>query len=327
MKAFRYISAQSCNEAQQAVGSASGNGKFLAGGIDLLAEMKDYIVTPELLVDVKRVKDFDKTAIGDESVTISGLAHVAEIAADSDLAKLFPGMIQAAGEIGSPQIRNVATLGGNLLQHSRCWYYRQRDLTCLRRGGDSCPAAEGDNRYLAIFTGCACISTVVSNMSVILTALDAKVNVIPAVGGAKKTLSMEALYANAWTDPKVPHSLDNGDLVTGVSVPTLRKRSVYLQQSEKRSFDWALVSCGVAGNVSNGTFSNVRVVLGASAPVPYQVPAVNAFLEGKPVNEESVSAAAKMMVEAAKPLAENGYKVPLAQTLIRRALLAMGATT
>jgi xanthine dehydrogenase YagS FAD-binding subunit len=315
MNAFQYVSAKSPDEAISLVGA---NGRYLGGGIDLLNEMKDYIQTPDVLVDVKHVSITAPDGAGHH---LPATITVAEIAAHADLKKVFPGLSEAAGEVGSPQIRNVATLAGNLLQHSRCWYYRQPDIVCLKRGGDMCHGQEGENKYLSLFTGCSCVSPVVSNLSVILTALDAKV--IVKRDGKQQTMTMAELYHEAWVNPAAHNSLDPHDFLMGVTVPTKRTRSAYRQQSEKREFDWALVSCAAAGNVTGGVITDARVALGAVAPVPYVVEEANQFLEGKALTDENASHAAELILKDAKPLAHNGYKVPLAHTLIRRTLLAL----
>jgi xanthine dehydrogenase YagS FAD-binding subunit len=315
MNAFQYASAHSPDEA---VTLAGKNGLYLGGGIDLLNLMKDYIQTPDMLVDVKKVSIVAPDGAGHH---LPATITVAEIAAHPDLKKAFPGLSEAAGEVGSPQIRNVATLAGNLLQHSRCWYYRQPDIVCLKRGGDMCHAQEGENKYHSLFTGCSCVSPVVSNLSVILTALDAQV--VVKRGGKQQTMTMAELYHEAWVNPAAHHSLDPQDFLLGVTVPGKRMRSAYRQQSEKREFDWALVSCAAAGNVTGGVITDARVALGAVAPVPYVVDEANQFLEGKALTEENVSQAADIILKDAKPLEHNGYKVPLAKTLIRRTLLAL----
>lgn len=317
MNAFQYASASSPDEAISLVGT---KGRYLGGGIDLLNLMKDYIETPDILVDVKQVALTLPTPAGTDHY-LPATITVAEIAADTDLQKAFPGLSEAAGDVASPQIRNVATLAGNLLQHSRCWYYRQPDIVCLKRGGETCYGQKGENKYLALFSGCSCISPVVSSLSVILTALDAQVTVKRA--GKEQTLTMAELYHEAWINPAAHNSLDPHDFLLHVTVPTKRTLSAYRQQSEKQAFDWALVSCAAAGNVTGGVITDARVALGAVAPVPYVVDEANHFLEGKALTEENVSKAADIILKDAKPLEHNGYKVPLAHTLIRRTLLAL----
>ena len=321
MSPFKYASASTPGEATSLVGD---KGRYLGGGIDLLGEMKDFIATPDILVDVKgiAVTVGHQPAPGSTETEhyLPGSTTIADIAADPAISGSLAGLVEAASEVGSPQIRNVATLAGNLLQHSRCWYYRQPDITCLKRGGTICYGQEGENKYLSLFSGCACVSPIVSNLAVMLTALEATVLFQHTILYSK---SMQGLYETAWKDPVAHNSRNPRDFLIGVSVPLGRKRSAYRQVSEKSEFDWAMVSCAAAGNVANGVLTDARVVLGAVAPVPYMVEAANDYLEGKPLTEEHASHAADLILKNAKPLAHNGYKVPLAHTLIRRTLLAL----
>jgi xanthine dehydrogenase YagS FAD-binding subunit len=336
MNPFQYATASSPDEAISLIGK---NGRYLGGGIDLLGEMKDYIVSPDILVDVKAIGDratpppnepvgwnpvltiMHTGAPGPPACFVPGWATVAQISASESLKKYYPGVGEAASEVGSPQIRNVATLAGNLLQHSRCWYYRQPDITCLKRGGTTCYGTEGENKYLSLFSGNPCISPIVSNLAAILTALDATVSIQRA--GKQEPMTMHDLYKKAFTDPSAHNSLEPHAFLTGATIPFRRTRSAYRQVSEKSEFDWALVSCAAAGNVTDGKITDARVVLGAVAPVPYMVEAANQYLDGKPLTDEHASHAADLILKDAKPLAHNGYKVPLAHTLIRRTLLAL----
>jgi xanthine dehydrogenase YagS FAD-binding subunit len=325
MNPFQYVSAQTPDEATSFIGK---NGRYLAGGIDLLGEMKDYIISPDILVNIKTMPtgiQFQDRENPDANghATLNTTTTITELASDKTLDDVLPGLCEAASEVGSPQIRDMATLGGNLLQHSRCWYYRQPDIVCLKRGGSTCYGKDGENKYLALYSGCDCVSPIVSNLSVILTALDAKVQV--KRNGQETLLSMHELYQDAWKNPAAHNALKPEEFLLSVTVPLKRRQSAYRQLSEKREFDWALVSCAAAANITDGKIHDARVVLGAVAPVPYMVEAANQFLEGKPLTDETASQAADLILKDAKPLAQNGYKVPLAHTLIRRTLLALNA--
>ena len=342
MSPFQYVTASSPDEAVSLIGQ---NGRYLGGGTDLLGEMKDYIISPDVLVNVKAVvlpgsvhfvpasptitapdlqlnlNSPSNSQEPPEPIRIASFCTLSDLAADERVKKFLPGVSEAASEVGSPQIRNEGTLAGNLLQHSRCWYYRQPDIVCLKRGGDMCHAHNGENKYHSLFTGCPCVSPVVSNLSVILTALEATADIKRA--GKTPTMTMSELYHEAWKNPAVHNSLDPQDFLVNVTVPLKRTHSAYRQVSEKSEFDWALVSCAAAGNVTNGTITNARVALGAVAPVPYMVEAAHHYLEGKLLTDETASKAADIILKEAKPLAHNGYKVPLAHALIRRTLLAL----
>lgn len=320
MKNFEYVTAQS---SASAAGLLGENGRYLAGGIDLLGEMKEYIVSPARVVNVKTIPGADSIRINDGKLLLGANATVAALAAHPDIQKSCPALAEAASEVGSPQIRAVATLGGNLAQHSRCWYYRQRDLTCLKRGGSTCYGREGQNKYLGIFSGNPCISPAVSNLAVALAALDARVSVLRKIG--EENLSIPELYREAWENPLAQNSLKPGDLITAVSVPIGPGKCAYLQMSERSDFDWALVSCAVAGKMEEGKISRGRIVLGSVAPVPYLAEDAAKFLEGKVLDEKSAAQAADLAVAKATPFAHNGYKIPIAKALIRRALLKLTA--
>ncbi|HKI69931.1 MAG TPA: FAD binding domain-containing protein, partial [Verrucomicrobiae bacterium] len=306
------------DSAQQMV---ADDGRYIAGGNDLLGRMKDYITEPKIVVNIKSLPGLDRIERGDKNWTIGTLVTIAQIESDPEIGKTFPGLQAAAAEVGSQQIRNVATLGGNLSQHSRCWYYRHRDIQCLKKHGDMCYARHGDNRYHSLFSGNPCISPVVSNLATALTALDATAVVLR--DGKETRMNMAELYHLAWENPYAHNSLNPGDLILKVEIPTARTSSAYLQISDKHAFDWALVSCAAAGKVIGGKLSEARVALGCISPVPYQVKTANDFLEDKTLDDPTASKAADLILANAQPLEFNGYKVPLAHTLIRRTLLKL----
>src|SRR5438309_701178 len=264
MKSFSYATATSPAGARELAGS---DGRFLAGGMDLLSEMKEYIAQPKTLVNIKSLPGLDKIEQGDKVWAIGSLVTIAELEDHAELKKAFRGLQEAAADVGSRQIRNLGTVGGNLAQHSRCWYYRQRDVHCLKKGGDMCYARHGDNRYHSLFTGNTCISPVVSNLAVAFGALDAAV--IVQKGDKPQRMSIAELYAEAWHNPEAHNSLEPGDLILKVEVPVQQRRSAYLQMSSRTEFDWALVSCAAAARVEANKLSQARVVLGAISNVPY----------------------------------------------------------
>ncbi len=319
MNPFEYVTAQTVASAPELV---KDGGRFFAGGNDLLGEMKDYIAAPKRLVNIKALPDTHDIKIDGAVCFIGTNVTVAQIAAHPKLGELYPGLVEAAREVASPQIRNVATLGGNLAQHSRCWYYRHKDLQCLKRGGATCYAREGENKYHAIFSGNPCISPITSNMATALAALDGRAAV--RRGNGTVTLSMAELYRDAWTNPLAHNSLGPTDLIIGVELPAKSgTKSAYLQVSEKSEFDWALASCAVAAVVEGKTLRKPRIALGQVAPVPYESEAVNSFLDGKALDEAAAARAGEMMLSEAAPFEHNAYKIPLAQALIRRALLRL----
>jgi xanthine dehydrogenase YagS FAD-binding subunit len=318
MNTFQYVTALSPDSARQLAGD---HGAYIAGGNDLLGLLKDYLSTPDILVNIKSLPGLDTIQQGQDKWTLGALVKIAELEDSTDIQSAFPGIHDAASEIASPQIRNVATVGGNLAQHSRCWYFRHRDTVCLKKGGDLCYARDSDNRYHCLFTGNTCISPVVSSLATTFAALDAKAIVLR--DGKETPMSMDELYRRAWENPLAHNSLEQGDLIVRVEIPTTRSRSAYMQVSDKHAFDWALVSCAAAANVVNGKLDKPRVALGSISPVPHQVAAANEFLNGKTLDDNTASQAADMILKDAKPLQQNAYKVPMAHALIRRTLLKL----
>jgi xanthine dehydrogenase YagS FAD-binding subunit len=318
MNAFEYATARTPDTARQLVGD---HGAYIAGGNDLLGLLKDYLVAPDILVNIKSLPGLDQIQPGQDKWTFGALVKIAELEDSADVQNAFPGIHDAASEIASPQIRNVATVGGNLAQHSRCWYFRHRDTVCLKRGGDLCYARESDNRYHSLFTGNTCISPVVSSLATTFAALEATAIVLRE--GKEIPMSMDELYQRAWENPLAHNSLDAGDLIVRVEIPTVRSRSAYMQVSDKHAFDWALVSCAAAANVVDGKLDKPRVAVGSISPVPHQVAAANQFLDGQTLDDNTASQAADMILKEAKPLQHNAYKVPMAHALIRRTLLKL----
>jgi xanthine dehydrogenase YagS FAD-binding subunit len=313
MRSFEYVKARSVEGAVQLSSSES---RFLSGGIDLLGEMKEYIVSPRRVIDLKTIPNLDRIDTSTETWTLGANVRIAEIASNDQVRAMLPGLAEAAAEVGSPQIRNVATLGGNLAQHSRCWYYRHRDLRCLKRGGSTCYAREGENKYHSLYSGNPCISPVVSNLAVILAALGAKV--IVRRGEQEETFAIPDLYSDAWNNPLAHNSLRPADLIVRVEVTAAKNRSTYMQISEKRDFDWALVSCAAAGQKTAGAWAQLAVFLGAVAPIPYAVE--SPLLERGELTSDSIASIAETLAAKATPLAQNGYKLPIAQALVRRCL-------
>jgi xanthine dehydrogenase YagS FAD-binding subunit len=318
MKAFEYATALSTDSARQLV---ADHGAYLAGGNDLLGLLKEYLVSANILVNIKSLPGLNQIESGSKNWTIGALVTVGQIEGHAEIKKTFPGLHEAASEVASQQIRNVATVGGNLSQHSRCWYYRHRDTVCLKKGGDLCYARNGENRYHSLFTGNDCISPVVSNLATAFTALDATAIVLR--DGKETRMGLAELYQKAWENPTAHNSLNPGDLILKIEIPTARRRSAYLQVSEKHAFDWALVNCAAAANVVDGKLSQPRVALGCISPVPHQVQAANDFLDGKILDDATASQAADLILKGAQPHEHNGYKVPLAHALIRRTLLKL----
>lgn len=323
MNAFSYASPRT---PERAVELARANGRFLAGGIDLLGQIKEGLAEPATVVNVKALPDTTAIATGREVWVIGANVTLDTLAQHAGVRESFPALAEAAAEVGSPQMRQVATVGGNLAQHSRCWYYRHRDLRCLKRGGSQCYARGGMNKYHSLFTGCRCLSPCVSNLAIALAALDARV--VVRRGTKTDRLKVTDVYQAAWSNARVHHTLGDADLILRIEVPvSAAGGSHYLQVSERGAFDWALVSCAVSGKIEGGRMKGVRLVLGAVAPTPWQVKAADDLLEGREPTAANVEKAIDRLLRDAVPQENNGYKIPLARTLVRRALAKLGAAS
>lgn len=296
MKPFEYISVESVEAAREAL--ESGGRVLKAGGTDLLDEMKAGIASPEALVNllpIKGLRDVRENVYG-------ALMTLAEFA------KVAPGALgQAAIEAATPEIRNMATLGGNLCQHSRCWYYRLPEFPCRRRGGSECPALEGQNKYHAIFDNKLCPDIQPSNLAPALVALEAKI----------LTSEREIAAADFFVSgPERMNSLHEREVVVGVAVPAAPPPSAYVEARERQSFDFALASAAVALGAAP------RVVLGHVSPAPQRASRVEEAIAGKTMTAELAATASEAADEGATPLSQNLYKRKLVRAVVRRALLA-----
>jgi xanthine dehydrogenase YagS FAD-binding subunit len=316
MNSFAYVTARTPESAVELV---RDRGRFLAGGMDLLGELKESLSAPRTLVNVKALPGMSEIRSSGATWQIGANVTLAMLSAHIELRRLFPALTDAAAEVGSPQIRNVATVGGNLAQHSRCWYYRHRDVQCRKKGGSTCLARQGESKYHSLFTGSMCISPCVSNLAIALAALDARVAI--QRGTRVESWRLSELYDGAWRTPAAHNSLRPDDLILRVELSAAEnRRSAYLQIAEKGDFDWALVSCAASASVAGDTLRGVRLVLGAIAPIPWEVAEANAFMEGKSVSAENARRTADLALRDARPLGDNAYKLPIARALVRRTL-------
>jgi xanthine dehydrogenase YagS FAD-binding subunit len=302
-----------------------------AGGIDLLDRLKEGLDEPELLVELSRITDAQLVGIdqANGTVTIGAMTTLAALGEP-----IHPGLAaleQVAGEAATPGIRNTATIGGNLLQRPRCWYFRNRELLCLKKGGDTCLAVTGDNRYHAILGGGPSFIVHPSSFATALLALDAMVQIrvffeagdesgIPA-RSEDKSIPLAELFVGPKQDPTREHALKPGEIVTAILITApANQRSAYQAVREKQSYDWPLAEAAVRMQLEGGRMRNVRVALGHVAPVPWLALDANALLENQVPSLELFAAAAEAALAGARPLDGNAYKVPLCKGLVREVL-------
>jgi xanthine dehydrogenase YagS FAD-binding subunit len=324
MNAFEWTDATTVEEALAAVAGAPGAAAVKAGGIDLIDLLKDGLAAPRRLVNIRKVKALGGIGSDETGLRVGPLATLAEIAADRAVRRNYTALADAAGHAATPQIRNMATAGGNLLQRPRCWYFRSEHFPCLRKGGDLCYAHAGENQYHAIFGNARCAIVHPSAAAVALVALGARLELASAAG--RREVALEEFFVAPERDVTRENALGQGELITEIRVPASGMRSAYLKQGEKESFDWPIAEVAVALDMDGGRVRRASVVLGAAAPVPYRARAAEAALVGRTLDEDAARHAAKAALEGATPLTQNGYKVPVFQAIVRRTILAAGGT-
>ncbi|RPI10648.1 MAG: xanthine dehydrogenase family protein subunit M [Zetaproteobacteria bacterium] len=322
MNRFEFARATSVAEALNLVAAKPGSA-WKAGGIDLLDHLKERLIEPARLVDLKSIPVLDTVETEpDGSLRIGPLVTLARLASHPAIRGAHAGLAQACAEAASPQIRNVATIGGNVLQRPRCWYYRLASYRCLKKGGETCFAIAGENRYHTIFADGACHAPHPSNAAMGLVALGASF-VFQSPRGTR-TVPADQVFTIPGKDPRLENAKAPDEILTAVQVPAgSGVRSVYASVKEKAAFDWPLVSNAVALRRDAGIIRHARIVLGAVAPVPLRSAAAEQALIGRRLDEATIDAAANAAAAGAQPLSENGYKVELLKTLLRRTLQSL----
>jgi xanthine dehydrogenase YagS FAD-binding subunit len=322
MKAFSYVNAANEKEVVAALGTERGRFLPLAGGMDLLALMKDYVAQPDRLVNVKNLdRRIQRTPDG--GLRIGSAVTIAELVAHAEAAKLYPALIQAAEEVGSPQIRNAGTVGGNLNQRPRCWYFRNEEFNCLKKGGSRCFAVDGENQYHAIFGDGPCHIIHPSSLAMPAIALEARFRLVGPAG--EREVAASDFFVTPDKNIFGETVLAPNEILTHVTLPPPRgARSATYEVRFKQAHDWPLATASVALVVSGQTIKSARVVMGAVAPIPWRSTAAEAALAGKPLTEETAMAAADAAITGAKPMSGNAYKVRIARTAVKRAIMKAG---
>ena len=324
MKPFDYRLAQ---DVDGAVGAVAGepNARFLAGGTNLVDLMKLGVMTPDVLVDVRRLTSDRIEELPGGGVRIGAAVPNADLAADRTIRSRYPALSQALLSGASGQLRNLATTGGNLLQRTRCVYFYDTTTPCNKREpGSGCSAIEGHNKNHAIFGASEhCVATHPSDMAVAMMVLDAFVNVHGPDG--ERRVPIEELHRLPGDEPQRDTTLEHGELITAVDLPPLAfaSNSKYRKVRERASYAFALVSVAAALDVENGTVRDVRLALGGVAHKPWRATKAEEALRGEPANEANFRAAADIELEDTEPLRDNAFKVPLARNVIVRMLLEL----
>ena len=321
MKNFAYVKAGSIAEAIKALGTKGA--QLHAGGTDLLGCMRDEIIQVEKVVSISHLKELKGvSARPDGGLKIGALTTIADVAANASIAEKYRALAQAASEVASPQLREQGTIGGNLCQRPRCWYFRNSEFRCLKKGGDLCFAQAGENQYHSIF-GSRCFFVHPSDTAVALVALQAQLTITGATGS--KPVKVENFFVSPKTTIEKENILAPGEIVTEINLPPLsgKVRSSYRKIRARNAWDFALTSVGILLQIENESVSNARIVLGGVGPYPWRVEAAEKLLIGKKIDSSVAAAAGQAATTGANPLRDNAYKVEMLKGAVEESLLAL----
>jgi xanthine dehydrogenase YagS FAD-binding subunit len=320
MQAFEYANPATLQDALALLGQRWGEAGVLAGGTDLLALMKDYVETPGRLVNIKSIKELGGISKVSAGYRIGALVTMDELVDSADIRKLYPSLHTAAANITSPQVRSMGTVGGDLCQRPRCWYYRQGLGLLARDAKGQSLVTAGDNRYHAILgNGGPAKFVSSSSLGPALVALGARVKLASASG--TREVAAEKFFVAPTADGAREVALQPNEIVTEVIVPAAAVRNATYEVRQKEALDFPLATASVALQMKGSTVTSARVVLGHVAPTPWLAAEAGTTLAGKAVTPETAEAAARAALAGATPLSGNTYKVQLARVAVKRALL------
>ena len=318
MQNFEYANPTTVQEAVGLLGAKWGQADVLAGGTDLISLMKDYLHTPKRVVNIKNIKELEGIQKSADGLRIGALVTMDELAKNADVHADYKSLADAAAGIPSPQIRHMGTVGGDLCQRPRCWYYRQgMGLLAMKDGKSLIP--DGENKYHSIFGDGPAYFVSPSSLGPALIALGAKVKLVSAKG------TREVPVAQFFVTPKDENSreivLQPNEILTEIVVPAGGMKTATYEVRQKEALDWPLAAASVALKMNGAAVASAKIVLGHVGPTPHEAAAAEKWLVGKTITTANAEAAAKAAVTDAKPLSQNAYKVTLARTAVKRALL------
>jgi xanthine dehydrogenase YagS FAD-binding subunit len=331
MKAFQLHDAGSIQEATGLLSQLGATAKVVGGGTDLIGGiMKDWVQgkgmpLPDHIIDLTTIKDLNGINASGDTITIGATTVLADIIDSKDLQQKVPVLTEAAKSIASPDIRNLGTLGGNINQRPRCWFFRGENFNCYKKGGDFCYSVTGDNRYHAIIGGELCYIVHPSDTATALLALNAQAKVVGS--GGEKTIAFDDYFAGPRVDVLRENVLKPDEFMTHVMIPAPASgtKMAWTKLKDRLVYDFALVSVAVAFTLDGSNWKDGRITLGGVSPVPYRAKVVEDALKGKDV-KATIKQAASQIRTVARPMSNNAYKVDLAAGLIERTVLqALGA--
>ena len=323
MQPFKWINANSVAEVKQIFARQGDRARIFAGGSDLMTMLKERLDTPELIVNIGNIAELNYIREEKGGVRIGAMTILADIAGHPVLSRKFTALAQATEAVGSPQLRNMGSIGGNLCQRPRCWYFRGA-FDCLRKGGTTCYAVNGENQYYhAILEGADCFMVHPSDTAVALIALDADI----IIAGIKKDRGVKAehFFIGPAESMAKENILEPGEFITEIRIPGTESdtRSIFLKNRLRGAWNFALASVAVRTALSNGVCRDARIALGGIAPLPLRAQKAERALIGRKITPEVLQQSAELATSGAKPLAMNGYKVDLTGALVKQAVLAI----
>jgi xanthine dehydrogenase YagS FAD-binding subunit len=318
VKNFEWIQPETVADAVAALGHPGA--MALAGGVDLLDRMKEHLDEPSRLVSLRKLPGLAEIKVAGGAAAIGANVTLAQLAADPQLRKSHPIIGAAAGHAATPQLRAMATLGGNLAQRPRCWYFRAEEFVCRKKGGAECFAQTGDNSMHAVFDNKQCAAPHPSTVVTALIALGARVTI---AGKKPREVELGKFFIAPDVDIRREVDLSPGDLITGITVPAqpANLKTAYTKQVAKQSFDWPLVDVAVALAIEGRTCKQATIVLGAVAPTPRRAVEAEKALVGSAVDIMAAGKAARAAIASATPLAHNDHKVPILEAVLARTIM------
>jgi xanthine dehydrogenase YagS FAD-binding subunit len=321
MRSFEYASPTTKEQAVALLSTAWGQAEVLAGGTDLLALMKDDVVHPKRLVNIKQIKEINGVTAGPKGLRIGALTTLGELADNVNVAKDYPALAEAINDAASPQIRNMATLGGNLCQRPRCWYFRGGFGLLPKSESGKDLVTEGENRYHAILGNDGPAKFVSPSTIVpLLISYGATIRLVGPKGS--RELLLERFYVIPKTDTEREHDLRPNEILSELIIPQASGMKIaHYEIRQKQAFDWPLAVAAVGLSMNGTSVQSARVVVGYVAPIPWRSAEAERALAGKSITEDVAKTAADAALQGAKPLSHNAYKVQLARVAVKRAIL------
>jgi xanthine dehydrogenase YagS FAD-binding subunit len=329
LPSFEHINVRDIEEAAFWLQKYGKKARVVAGGTDLLSLIKDRIEgpelkLPELLINIKTIHDLNRITYDQESgLRIGAVVTLNRLATSDVIEQKYNILSQAVRQVGTTQIRNMGTIGGNLCQRPRCVYFRHPHFICFKKGGNKCYAVMGEHRYYhSIFQNGKCVMAHPSDIGPALMVLKARAIIVSANREREVCIEDFFLGPNNFTET----ILKSDEFLKEIQIPAQKDmtQQLFLKERIRHSADFALSSVAIAAKISDGIFDDVRIVLGGIAPYPYKAPSAEGIVRGKRLTEELISKAAEASVEGAHPLPMNGYKVDLAKALVKRCLRSIG---